>query len=712
MSENQTDRAARALEQRSGWYWNAHALTRMALRTLRPVRFQIALALLVFPALAIPSQATDALWALSQERSIWPGVGTQASALVFGLSLWFWSRAIFQSGRTSEDPGRFEKLERWTPIVLGTCPSLALAIGCLAAGHQATHSWPTMGITLGIVASIVSALVLVAVFLIGRRITTRALRRVARTIPTKRAPGVRGLSRSSVVYQVFKAWTGLDQLSGVSRAFVAWTIVAGVALILIGIYRPHWAIGLGPMGVLMLAGAVWSAIGAAVVGLADRLLRVPIVLIFLVVVTGMALFDLNDNHTLRRIPGSVAHPQAIDKDFAAWWANRPSRKLGERFPVVIVAAEGGGMRNAYLSAMALSHLRDTIAGFDEHVYAISGVSGGSVGGALYAALVREDELRKARSQPGITSFVEPARRVLSRDLLAPLLAGWFTGDTIARLVPFPIDAFDRARALERELERVFADETGSDVFEKGFYHLRPTPSATQISNVPNLLLNVTRVETGERWVVSHAGGWSQGLLCHDLSELEIGDIPLSTAAVLSARFPLVTPAARVDTPLGKVRLVDGGYFENSGLTSAHDVAMEILSSTRSDSAFAGLELYVLVLDYDGGVPREHAYALGETLSPMRAMVHARNARGEYALNLLRQQFKSLAGTGRHDLKVLTLRVDGRQEPLPLGWVLSGRAREQIEEQLGVIPGSAAQEVRDGNDGCRRTVGELIGATAR
>jgi hypothetical protein len=65
----------------------------------------------------------------------------------------------------------------------------------------------------------------------------------------------------------------------------------------------------------------------------------------------------------------------------------------------------------------------------------------------------------------------------------------------------------------------------------------------------------------------------------DLPKSRAGpDIRLSTAAMLSARFPIISPAAILraegaDT-MGD-RVVDGGYFENAGLTTAMDVAREL-----------------------------------------------------------------------------------------------------------------------------------------
>ena len=56
------------------------------------------------------------------------------------------------------------------------------------------------------------------------------------------------------------------------------------------------------------------------------------------------------------------------------------------------------------------------------------------------------------------------------------------------------------------------------------------------------------------------------------------DLRLSTAAMLSARFPIISPAgilrAEGEDDVGD-RVVDGGYFENSGLSTAMDVAREV-----------------------------------------------------------------------------------------------------------------------------------------
>jgi hypothetical protein len=57
------------------------------------------------------------------------------------------------------------------------------------------------------------------------------------------------------------------------------------------------------------------------------------------------------------------------------------------------------------------------------------------------------------------------------------------------------------------------------------------------------------------------------------------DIRMSTAATLSARFPIVSPHGVIRNLSGDVTdyVVDGGYFENDGLVTASDVAKALMA---------------------------------------------------------------------------------------------------------------------------------------
>src|SRR5262249_53165355 len=144
-------------------------------------------------------------------------------------------------------------------------------------------------------------------------------------------------------------------------------------------------------------------------------------------------------------------------------------------------------------------------------------------------------------------------------------------DLVQQFLPFPIEKFDRAHALEDAFARAWDAQHGPDDerFAQSFYALwTDFPGKA----TPALLLNTTRVATGEPMVISNLalkpGQFGQ---LQTLSSLDASLAPSLAAAVgLSARFPLLTPAGTILTPDApdrrpKQRYVDGGYFDNSGL---------------------------------------------------------------------------------------------------------------------------------------------------
>jgi hypothetical protein len=66
---------------------------------------------------------------------------------------------------------------------------------------------------------------------------------------------------------------------------------------------------------------------------------------------------------------------------------------------------------------------------------------------------------------------------------------------------------------------------------------------------------------------------------HDLlaDQPVLNDVRLSTAALNSARFPLISPAGTIRNKDQRIidRIVDGGYFENYGALSAKELALAI-----------------------------------------------------------------------------------------------------------------------------------------
>lgn len=375
-------------------------------------------------------------------------------------------------------------------------------------------------------------------------------------------------------------------------------------------------------------------------------------------------------------------------------------------PVFLVAAEGGGIRAAYWTAAVLGRLADTHAGFADHLFAISGVSGGSVGAATFVSLLRDREhtngcaahaQRKGHDTAAFGPLELCAQEILRQDHLAPVLAKMLAPDLAQWFVPFPVAAFDRARALEDSFSdayrRVVAGSQAATTFDAPFSSAWPkcaTPECTPapVFTLPALLLNGTRVKDGQRML--HAPViWTERELPEvaDLATLLGEDVALSTAAHDSARFAYVSPAGRLLSKDGadQGHVVDGGYFENSGAATL----MDVLHVLRGSRWIDRLQFEVIYLCnsaercWDPGteappsVPRYRRFDATEVFAPVQALLGAREARGELALAAISRR-PDLAGF----LEFGTCPGDPAQAaaPEPLGWQLSEVMRSRLTRQ--------------------------------
>jgi tetratricopeptide (TPR) repeat protein len=171
--------------------------------------------------------------------------------------------------------------------------------------------------------------------------------------------------------------------------------------------------------------------------------------------------------------------------------------------------------------------------------------------------------------------------------------------------------------------------------------------------------------------------------------------------VLSARFPWVTPAGwfydylpeaappkpapagaepkeRLTARRQKVRLVDGGYFENSGVATAQDLIKAIESSPIADKV--DVKLIVLTT---GTFSEQASFALGEAIDPVLALLNVRSARTHITIAAARSDLDAkdrLSQVQPRRLRTVTLRSIGYS--LPLGWRLSQFTQKLIELQHG------------------------------
>ena len=418
---------------------------------------------------------------------------------------------------------------------------------------------------------------------------------------------------NTVVYYLWvRQWLmrSLDHLFS-WRGFLGFSVVLlgfGVGILLFPVQLPAT---LGTLAIAMLFLAALSYILTHFTCLTERY-KVPLISMLVILAVGFAVFDLNDNHRVSfTIDNKV--PQTLENNFVEWYKQRKDKEYyatrSVPYPIYVISAEGGGLYAAYHTAAFLAQLQDECPLFAQHAFAISSVSGGSLGAAVFSALATEQATNQAwrpcgpASQKGkLNEFV---KHYFSQDFLSPLIAASLFPDFLQRFLPVPVYQFDRARALERAFEAAW-ENAARAVDGKASHPIR-NPFETPLSAfaeplraAPALLLNTTGVETGSRITLSPlfvgatptALHITQALLGICTEVTKTVEMRLSTAVSLSARFPWVTPVGWVDRPMrnpksappcpdrqfdfgNRLYLADGGYFENSGLESAIEVAARL-----------------------------------------------------------------------------------------------------------------------------------------
>ena len=257
-------------------------------------------------------------------------------------------------------------------------------------------------------------------------------------------------------------------------------------------------------------------------------------------------------------------------------------------PLVLVAASGGGIRAAWWAVHTMTMLAGTQCG-RHGVFAVSSVSGGSVGMAVLATSPR------------------PARaiaRIAGPDALAAGIDGLLLRDTIAGYTGLDLTAAQMP-AHQRYPDRAALMEHAWEAEDSGLTDPFPLSEPA----VPwRLLFNSTAVRTGCRAILpdrSLAGPGEPAptagppLSCglgsaapaansYDLfAKLPcLKGIDTATAALLSARFTFISPSGVVNGCRGAQRstaqeqFVDGGYADSSGLATLAGLAPSLTAAVR------------------------------------------------------------------------------------------------------------------------------------
>ena len=600
---------------------------------------------LVGPAVALFGAVTAPLFTDAAVLTIRLVIFCAVSALVIVLSLLlrrWWSK--HPAKRVPDRPQRFTTDE--LPTIRFTGHALALAsltIGGLGLIRSFTSmvilrpELQTAGLTteqtgradrlfaLGILAVVLPWLIGL-VIAAGRR---------PDTTPAVSAPAV---SAPAGVAPLWPRWLVLAAVVG-TFFYVAWHpgTVARLGV------SPVAIIGLAALvGIPAASGLLIQDRPTAEVFRALGLRRTPLVSVLVICI--VAVGALSGQTTIDRVvDGSPSVP-----DPANWVRDRPSANdLVEHWesaeqgcelsvdghrvrPMIMVAAEGGGILAAYWTVKGLQAIEDGTsarAGCGARSVLFSaGASGGSVG--LTVA-----RFSGTPGTPDTAQAVAAVQQMARPQPLAQGVVGTFVRDPLYGATGVPIGSdgvapdrtwADRARLLEIGWSGGYgADSSGADSSGADSWGTRDflSPASTLSPATGPLILNSTSVADRCRVWVSQVSlpaplaGGDQGCdradatgprtidllsayatdgrqpVAGDTSTADcLHGLPAVTAAMLTARFPYVTPGGVVGpcSPVGasgpawpRTQLIDGGYTENSGLATITDLSVAWLAQVRS-----------------------------------------------------------------------------------------------------------------------------------
>ena len=677
------------------------------------LRVQTAIVLAVFLIFMQAGQTIEIYRSIALDYNVYQAIVATTFVFVLTLFIWYTSRFLVLEQFTTKDNHYKNFLAKWGPRFLGIMPLLGLSLGIFAAWKQSINEGSKAFLIIWMICSL-SAAVFALVLFIGRTAVLNENRALGAKSQGEGlfSPEVE-IGFANIAYLIFGAFSLPLVIAATDSKFSLGAIAIFALSPLINLVLYSWysereinlnwkitrwfipcLLGSAIFGFTLPPTAVPSSVGAiGVVAIAFTIVVVIFSTIYnwalknnipaLAFLVGLAIvssiFNLNDNHQFRQSakPQDLPLP-ALEDSFESWLSSRPDRDqyAGKPYPVYLVSAQGGGIYAAYHAATALTKLTEAMPNFPQHVFAISGVSGGSLGASTFSSLIKESD---HIDQPLSASV----SKIFDQDLLSPLLTLGLFPDLTQRFIPFSIDDWDRANGLEVAFEnawnRLPNQEEHENPFQRSFYqHWQPEGIA------PALVLNTTVVENGKRLAFSPFKIVLPTQENIVLDERDL-DVKLSTVAGLSARFPFVSPVGwyKRSSDGSKSRLADGGYFDNSGIPTAIDIGRTLQKIEGYGETFKLVYLAIVDQPSNSSLQPPKSSGLNEVWSPIRTLFGARVARSLSAIELSAYTLND-GVTDPFQLNFRTLvlqKVDPKMQiNLPLGWQLSKTSKEFIAEQ--------------------------------
>jgi len=460
-----------------------------------------------------------------------------------------------------------------------------------------------------------------------------------------------------------------------------------------------------------------------------RLRRVPVFLgLLLWLVIGNSIDTLGMHQVRLQTVDKAAQSLTPQQAFETWMADncvgRPDAPPGD-IPMVFVASSGGGIRAAYWTAAVLDKLfplgkpaNGCHVPAASRVFAVSGISGGSLGVVSWLSSAESHGplpwyQRPALDGPDPTSAAPWYEATLGIDHVSAVFSWMLYVDTPRAFLGFPGD--DRAAVLEESWE------DGDAALTQNFLENYQSVLGNNRGWVPLALLDGAAEESGCQEITSPLQLDTFGAVTPDngravdpLACMAIPsdttanykaapapqttnmvgnyictsggrpeDVRRSTAALLSARFPYVTPSGRMancyDNQINTY-VIDGGYADGTGSLAAVNLYRQVKPRIDQYNLTAGdghhiRPIFVQIdngyLSQASGTPPSRPL---ELLVPPLGKLNA----GQAAENSTSQLAFSVFGGAEFYARMADIPQPGVEAPL--GWALSTSARDDLAAQ--------------------------------
>ena len=349
---------------------------------------------------------------------------------------------------------------------------------------------------------------------------------------------------------------------------------------------------------------------------------IPLLSIVLILSIALAIYTANNssfNHfEATYVPTQIQVDSRLELNtyVKEWITDRQSdiRQHTEtnKFPIIIVSAEGGGSRAGLWSFLVQSYLYDRNPDyFKKYLFSITGASGGGVGNNMFYTQAYNLQEKTSTvpfkyGEPLDNKLKYRASSIYDKDYLSTSVASAMGRDlfkSISNIGTFS----NRGTLLEDEWEASFNKAFDYDILNesplaKAYLSMMPERSSKRYIK-PLLITNTTHLQSGQRTVISpvaiakdtHNMGVFIDLLAEYPNKKRM--IKRSTAMSLNARFPYVSPAARIDS-VGQFG--DAGYYDNVGGTVTRRLRVALAAQLMADTTLRGkYEIkHLLITNYE------------------------------------------------------------------------------------------------------------------